>query len=65
MERNNKLTSTDILTELQRSFKSLAIMRDFSQQKLLNRAMHLYLTDVEFRNKIEAHLDLKTSGSQY
>ncbi len=65
MDKNNKLTSTDILTELHKSFKYLAIMRDFSQQKLLNRAMHLYITDEEFRKKIEAHLDLKISGSQY
>ena len=31
--------------------------------KLTNRAVHLYLTDEEFRKKLHNHTDLTISGS--
>ena len=39
-------------------FKILCIKYKFSFQKLADRAIHLYLTDMEFRKKIHNHTDL-------
>jgi hypothetical protein len=34
-------------------------------QKLVNRSISLYLTDPEYRKKIEEMLDLQISGSSF
>lgn len=59
------LTSCDVITEQHNEFKKIAKLRKFSQQKLLNRSIYLYLNDESFRSKLENCFELKISGSQF
>lgn len=52
------LTSVKIQKELFEDFKVECVRRKFSFQKLSDRAIHLYLTDEEFRKQITSHTDL-------
>jgi hypothetical protein len=56
--KNLKLTSVKISSDMWDPFKILCIKYKFSFQKLADRAIHLYLTDMEFRKKIHNHTDL-------
>ena len=49
--KNLKLTSVKIIDHL------------FEDFKVSNRAVHLYLTDEDFRKKLHNHTDLTISGS--
>lgn len=53
------LTSVKIKSELFEDFKVECVRRKFSFQKLSDRAIHLYLTDEEFRKKINNHTNLE------
>ena len=58
---NNKdmtLTSVKVQSNLFEEFKIECVKRKFSLQKLTDRAVHLYLTDDEFRRKIHNHSNL-------
>jgi hypothetical protein len=55
---DKQLTSVKIDKELFEEFKIAAIKMKFSFQKLSERAVHLYLTDEEFRKMIHNHKDL-------
>jgi hypothetical protein len=57
-EKKQVLTSVKIDNELFENFKIECIKRKFSFQKLSERAIHLYLTDEDFRKKIHNHSDL-------
>jgi|TARA_R110000803_G_scaffold54120_1_gene110774 hypothetical protein len=61
--KNLKLTSVKIVDHLFDDFKVSSIRYKFNLQKLTNRALHLYLTDDEFRKKLHNHTDLVVSGS--
>ena len=61
--KNLKLTSVKIVDHLFDDFKVSSIRYKFNLQKLTNRALHLYLTDEEFRKKLHNHTDLRISGS--
>ena len=64
MAKNNlKLTSVKIVDHLFEDFKISSIRHKFNLQKLTNRALHLYLTNEEFRKQIQNHTDLTVSGS--
>ena len=60
-----KLTSVKILTNLYEQFKVLTVNSKMNLQKISNRSVHLYMTDEEFRNKIDTHDELTVSGSNY
>ena len=60
---NLKLTSVKIVDHLFEDFKVASIRHKFNLQKLTNRALHLYLTDEEFRKQIHNHTALTVSGS--
>ena len=55
------LTSVKIQSDLFENFKIECVKRKFSFQKLADRAIHLYLTDEDFRKKVHSHnnLDIK------
>ena len=57
-EKNQQLTSVKIDTDLFDKFNIECIKRNFSFQKLSERAIHLYLTDEDFRKKVHNHNDL-------
>ena len=49
-----KLTSVKISIDLQKKFKMECIEGDMKLQKLVNRALHLYLNDSTVKQKIKA-----------
>ena len=55
------LTSVKIKSDLFNEFKIECVKRKFSFQKLADRAIHLYLTDEDFRKQItnQSNLDLE------
>ena len=57
-DKKQVLTSVKLDTDLFENFKIECIKRKFSFQKLSERAIHLYLTDEDFRKKIHNHNDL-------
>ena len=61
---DNKLTSVKVNEELFEEFKVLCVRTKFSLQKLVDRSIHLYLTDEDFRKQIHNHTNLSISGSQ-
>ena len=58
-----KLTSVKILKELHREFKILSIREDFSLQKLVNRSIHKFLIDEEYKKELINYNQLQVSGS--
>ena len=66
MNKNSKLTSVKILEDLYRRFKSNTVNNtDMNLQKLTNRSIDLYLTDLHYKNKIEQYDNLTVSGSHF
>ena len=59
MANDKTLTSVKIKSDLFNEFKIECVKRKFSFQKLADRAIHLYLTDEEFRKQITSHNDLE------
>ena len=47
-----KLTSVKIKNDLHRKFKIKCIEDDIAIQKILNRSIHLYLNNRDFKQKI-------------
>ena len=58
-----KLTSVKLEEKLFEDFKVASIRKKFNLQKLVNRSIHLYLTDEEFAKQIHTHNSLTISGS--
>jgi hypothetical protein len=58
-----KLTSVKLEEQLFEDFKIASIRQKFNLQKLVNRSIHLYLTDEEFAKKLHTHNNLTISGS--
>lgn len=56
---NKKLTSVKVDSDLFQEFKEQCIRDKFSLQKLVDRAIFLYITDKEFKKKIESQINLK------
>ena len=60
---NSKLTSVKILEDLYKRFKATTVNTKMTLQKLTNRSINLYLTDENYKNKLETHNNLTISGS--
>ena len=60
---NSKLTSVKILEDLYKRFKSATVNTKMTLQKLTNRSIDLYLMDDKYKNKLETHDNLISSGS--
>ena len=58
-----KLTSVKLEDKLFEDFKVASIRKKFNLQKLVNRTIHLYLTDEEFAKQLHTHTELTISGS--
>lgn len=63
MEKN-KLTSVKVNEELFEEFKILCVRTKFSLQKLVDRSIHLYLTDEDYKKQLHNHINLTLSGSK-
>ena len=53
------LTSVKVKTDNFENFKIDCVKRKFSFHKLADRSIYLYLTDDEFRRKINSHTNLE------
>jgi len=53
------LTSVKVKSNLFENFKIECVKRKFSFQKLADRAIFLYLTDEDFRKKINSQTNLE------
>lgn len=53
------LTSVKIKSDLFNEFKIECVKRKFSFQKLADRAIHLYLTDEDFRKQISNQTNIE------
>lgn len=53
------LTSVKVKSNLFENFKIECVKRKFSFQKLADRAIFLYLTDEDFRKKINNQINLE------
>ena len=60
---NSKLTSVKILEDLYKRFKSVTVNTKMTLQKLTNRSIDLYLTNENYKNTVETHDNLISSGS--
>ena len=60
---NSKLTSVKILEDLYKRFKARTVNTKMTLQQLTNRSINLYLTDENYKNKLETHNNLTISGS--
>ena len=59
----SKLTSVKILEDLYKRFKATTVNTKMTLQKLTNRSIDLYLTDEQYKQKLETHNNLINSGS--
>jgi len=57
-KKDMTLTSVKVQTDLFEDFKMSCVKHKFSLQKLVDRTVHLYLTDEEFRKNIHNHNNL-------
>ena len=57
-KKDMTLTSVKVQSDLFEDFKMSCVKHKFSLQKLVDRAVHLYLTDDEFRKSIHNHNNL-------
>jgi len=65
MKSNTKLTSVTILDDVYKKFKVKSIEGSINLQKLVNRSLDLYNKDESFRNTINNHNGLASSGSKF
>ena len=56
-----RLTSIKLLNEVYNGFKEKGRMQNVTLQKLVNRAMWLYLNDENFANQIKETQELKAN----
>jgi uncharacterized protein YkvS len=57
-----KLTSVKVDVDLFENFKDLAHLDRFTFQKLADRSMYLYITDAEFRKKIQNQIIIELNS---
>ena len=65
MKAEIKLTSVNILDDVYKKFKINSIECSLNLQKLVNRSLDLYSKDENFRNSINNHNGLATTGSKF
>lgn len=52
-DANYKLTTVKVLSENYSNFKVDTLNTEMTLQKLVNRAIHLYLTEEKFKEKVD------------
>jgi hypothetical protein len=58
-----QLTSVKVDPQLFSEFKVQCVQTRFTLQKLTDRALHLYITNDEFRNQIHGYSNTEFTGS--
>lgn len=62
---DTKLTTVKIVKDLYSKFKKISFDSNITLQKLVNRSVHKYIEDKNFREEINNYEHLETSGSQF
>ena len=65
MKHETKLTSVKIIKTLYEQFKFKTVNSSMNLQKIVNRSIHQYLTDVTIKEQMESYDKLFISGSRY
>ena len=65
MKHITKLTSVNVLEDVYNKFKVTAVNSEINLQKLVNRSLDLYNNDETFRDKINNHSNLTTTGTKF
>lgn len=65
MKNVTKLTSVNVLEDVYNKFKVKAVNSDINLQKLVNRSLDLYNNDQTYRDKINNHDSLTTTGTKF
>ena len=65
MKHETKLTSVKIIKSLYENFKFKTVNSSMSLQKIVNRSIHQYLTDVTIKEQMESYDKLFISGSRF
>jgi hypothetical protein len=65
MKNVTKLTSVNVIEDVYNKFKVKAVNSEINLQKLVNRSLDLYNNDETFRNKINNHDKLTTTGTKF
>jgi hypothetical protein len=65
MKNVTKLTSVNVIEDVYNKFKVKAVNSEINLQKLVNRSLDLYNNDETFRNKINNHDNLTTTGTKF
>ena len=65
MKHETKLTSVKILKSLYEQFKFKSVNSSMNLQKLVNRSVHQYLSDVVIKEQMESYDKLYASGSRF
>lgn len=63
MSKETVMTSVKVQKELYEQFKNKTNKTKFYLQDLVNRSMNLYLTDEEFKKKLDEHSDNSVTDS--
>jgi len=63
MNSDLRLTSVKLHPDIQEHFKMDALIRKFTLQQLVNRSMHLFVNNPDFRDQILGYNVLMSSGS--
>lgn len=63
--KNTKLTTVKIIKDVYAKFKQISFDSGITLQKVVNRSLHKYNTDEEYRNSINTYDGLHESGSQF
>jgi hypothetical protein len=65
MKNVTKLTSVNVIEDVYNKFKVKAVNSDINLQKLVNRSLDLYNNDQTYRDKINNHDNLTTTGTKF
>ena len=62
---NTKLTTVKIIKNVYSRFKQVSFESETTLQRIVNRTLHLYTENEEYRKHINNYTDLQISGSQF
>lgn len=60
-----KLTTVKIVKDIYSSFKRISFDSNITLQKLVNRSVHKYINEEQFRDEVNNYEQLQVSGSQF
>ena len=60
-----KLTTVKILKDVYSNFKQVSFESNVTLQKIVNRTVDRYVSDLEYRQEMNEYTALQVSGSQF